>query len=92
MAARDEDVPSIREVADITLRLRALSAAGRDADQAERTAFLVDKDALIARIEASTRRAGTADDVRLGTAALISEPPGAEHSAIGDNDGEEWSR
>ena len=69
MAARDEDVPSIREIAELTARLRRLSAAGRDADPAERAAFLADKDALIARIEAANRRADTADDGRTDTAA-----------------------
>jgi predicted RNA-binding Zn ribbon-like protein len=42
--------PSIREIADLTARLQRLSAAGRDADPADRVAFLADKDALIARI------------------------------------------
>ena len=42
--------PSIREITELTARLRRLSAAGRDADPAERAAFLADKDALIERI------------------------------------------
>ena len=71
----------------------ALSAAGRDADPAERAAFLADKDALIARIEATNRRADTADDARPGSRReLTGEPPGDEHSATSDDDGEEWSR
>ena len=93
MAARNEDIPSIREIAELTARLRRLSAAGRDADPAERAAFLADKDALIARIEAANRRADTADDDRRGhrraldrrAAATTSTPPA-------DDDGEGWSR
>ena len=86
-----DDVPSIREIVDLTRWLRALSHASRDADPAERAAFLADKDALIARIEAATHRAGTADDDRTDTAARTAEPPDVEHSAT-DDDGEEWSR
>ena len=83
MAARDDDTPSIREIAELTARLRRLSAAGRDADPAERAAFLADKDALIARIEAArtagptprtTRRAGH-------RRARPASRPGAERSA-----------
>jgi hypothetical protein len=81
MAPRD-DVPSIREIAELTRRLRALSSAGGDADPAERAAFLADKDALIARIEASTRWGGTA--------AWTGELPDAERPAL--DDGEERSR
>jgi hypothetical protein len=44
------NTPSVAEVAALTARLRALTAAGRDADPAERAAFLADKDALLARI------------------------------------------
>ena len=46
--------PSIREVAELTARLRRLTA-GRDADPAERAAFLADKDALIERITTADR-------------------------------------
>src|SRR4051794_15538859 len=108
MAARHEDTPSIRQIAALTARLRRLSAAGRDADPAGRAAFLADKDALIARIEAATHRAGTpagtpagtaaeaADGVRPDTTALTGEPLGDERSALNDDqaidDGEEWSR
>ena len=60
MAARNDDTPSIREIAELTARLRRLSAAGRAADPAERAAFLADKDALIARIETATRTADAA--------------------------------
>src|SRR3954447_3797098 len=88
--ARDY-VPSIREIADLTRRLRALSIAGRDAGPAERAAFLADKDALIARIEAANHRAGTADDAQTGSAVGASEPLDVERFAI-DDDGEEWSR
>jgi hypothetical protein len=44
--------PSIREVAELIARLRHLSAGRRDADPAERAAFLADKDVLIERITA----------------------------------------
>jgi hypothetical protein len=57
MAARNHDTPSIREIAELTARLRRLSAAGRAADPAERAAFLADKDALTARIQTATRTA-----------------------------------
>jgi hypothetical protein len=87
MATRNDDTPSIREIAELTARLRRLSTAGRDADPAERAAFLADKDALIARIEAATRRADTADD----------EPRNHERSVAATDqdaadDGEAWSR
>ena len=42
--------PSVAEIAALTARLRALSAAGAAADPAERVAFLADRDALINRI------------------------------------------
>lgn len=45
-----DPLPSIREIAELTVRLRRLSAAGCDADPAERAVILADKDALIARI------------------------------------------
>ncbi len=90
ISARD-DAPSIREIAELTTRLRRLGAAGRDADPDEREALLADKDALIARIEAANHRADTADDGRTDTAALTGEPPGDERAAL-DDDGEEWSR
>jgi hypothetical protein len=89
--ARD-DVPSIREIADLTRRLRALSNAGHDADPAERAAFLADKDALITRIEAATGRARTEEHEVRPDVGLDREPLGAEHSATSDDDGEEWSR
>lgn len=44
------DRPTIAEIAALTRRLRELSAQGRDADPAERAAFLAEKDALLARI------------------------------------------
>ncbi len=91
MAARDEDTPSIREITELTVRLRRLSNAGRDADPLEREAFLADKDALIARIEAANPRADTAADGRTGAAAGTGEPCGDERCAL-DDDGEEWSR
>jgi hypothetical protein len=91
MAARNEDTPSIQEIAELTARLRQLSAAGSDADPAERAAFLTDKDALIARIEAANHRAATADEARTDTAAGTDEPQNDERSAIND-DGGEWSR
>lgn len=42
--------PSIREIADLTARLRTLTARRRDVDPPERAAFLTDKAALLARI------------------------------------------
>lgn len=54
MAARD-DTPSIREIAELTARLRGLSAAVRQADPTERAAFLADKHALLDRIENAHR-------------------------------------
>ena len=91
MAARNEDTPSIREIAELTARLRRLSTAGRDADPAERAAFLADKDALIARIEAASRRADTADDGPADAACATDEPWNDEPSAV-DDDREERSR
>ena len=83
-----------REIAELTARLRrlrALSAAGRYADPAERAALLADKHALIARIEAANRRVDTADDARTDTGERpADEQSGADQDA--DDDGEEWSR
>jgi len=42
--------PTVREIAELTARLRALSTRGRDADPVERAAFLADKQALLDRI------------------------------------------
>jgi hypothetical protein len=47
--------PSVAEIAELTARLRALSAAGSAADPAERAAFLADKQALLDRIHAGER-------------------------------------
>ena len=94
MAARD-DVPSVREIAELTARLRRLSAAGRYADPAERAAFLADKDALIARIEAANRRADTADDEPRGPRRAPGTTSDGRRRATlrrRDDDGEEWSR
>jgi hypothetical protein len=53
----------VREIAELTARLRDISARGRDVDPAKRAAFLADKDALIARItDADTDREDAADD------------------------------
>jgi hypothetical protein len=52
--------PSVAEIAALTRRLRALSAAGRTADPDERAAFLADKAALLARIPATSP--ATSDD------------------------------
>ena len=101
MAARD-DAPTVAEIAELTARLRRLSAAGRDADPAERAAFLADKDALIARIEAANRRADTADDSRADPADAGNYergddggPATADQDAADlnvDDDGDGWSR
>ena len=72
MAARD-DTPSIREITELTARLRRLSSAGRDADPAERAAFLADKDALIDRIETANRQADTGREGRSRAAAAVAE-------------------
>lgn len=45
--------PSVREIAALTARLRAISTLGRAVAPAERAQFLADKDALIARITAA---------------------------------------
>lgn len=45
-----DDRPTIAEIAALARRLRELSAHGREADPAERAAFLAEKDALLARI------------------------------------------
>jgi hypothetical protein len=45
--------PSVREIAALTARLRALTTRGREADPGERAAFLADKQALLARIDDS---------------------------------------
>lgn len=42
--------PMVREIAELTARLRELSARGREADPAERAAFLADKRVLLDRI------------------------------------------
>ena len=50
--------PTVREVAELTARLRDLSTRGRDADPAERAAFLAEKQALLDRItDGDDRRA-----------------------------------
>jgi hypothetical protein len=46
--------PSVREVASLTARLRVLSATGHAADPGERAAFLLDRDALLNRIDTTT--------------------------------------
>lgn len=48
--SRPGGAPTVREIAELTSRLREISARGRDVDPAERAAFLADKDALLARI------------------------------------------
>lgn len=52
--SRDDrrDRVTIEEIAELTKRLRGLSIAGAGTDEAERAAFLADKDALLARIAA----------------------------------------
>lgn len=69
-------VPSVREIAALTARLRELSALGRDADPAERAAFLADKDALIARITATAANSADVVDVTGETNARTSETLG----------------
>lgn len=50
MTRPGSDRVSVAEVAALTARLRALSAAGADVDEGERDQFLADKRALLARI------------------------------------------
>lgn len=46
---------TVREIADLTARLRRITQAGPAADPAEREAFLVAKRELLARIEEASR-------------------------------------
>ena len=52
MAGRERVSPA--EIAALTARLRALSVAGSDVDEAERELFLRDKEQLLTRIENDT--------------------------------------
>lgn len=52
--------PTVAEIAALTARLRDLSARGWDVDPAERTAFLADRDALMARISNGPDETGPA--------------------------------
>ena len=70
-----------------TLFIEALEIA----DPAERAAFLAEKDALIARIQAATRSTGAADWGGPVAAGVDGEPLNEERDAL-DDDGEEWSR
>jgi len=47
---RRSEAPSIREIAELTARLRDLTGPDANRDPAVRAAFLADKDALLARI------------------------------------------
>ena len=85
MAAHD-DTPSIREIAELTARLRQISAAGRHANPDERAAFLADKQALIARIEAANR--ANADEARAEEVAHR----GPQDQTRDDTDGDDASR
>lgn len=67
---RDQAPPTVAEIAELTRRLRDLSARGRDADPGERAVFLADKDALIARITDTGTDAGSAGPVRHTHAAI----------------------
>ena len=91
-----DDVPSIREIAEFTRRLRALSATGRDADPDERAAFLAEKNALIARIEAANHRAETAHQAPANGGPPADQRAAAEEDDTGDDAGQDagqdWSR
>jgi len=63
---------SVREIAELTARLRALSAPGAGADTAERAAFLADKDALIERVMAEIPAQDPSD--RRETLVGLAEP------------------
>lgn len=83
MKAGRDDTPSIREIGELTARLRRLSAAGRNADPVERASFLAEKDALLARIEESTRSAGAraVDERRADADGWFAGGYDAAHSA-----------
>jgi hypothetical protein len=69
--------PSVREIASLTARLRALSTPGLAADPDERAVFLADKDALLARITDTTNCAappGAGDATHQG--ATVTGPAG----------------
>ena len=64
--------PTVREISELTARLRDISARGRDVDPGERERFLADKDALIARITDTT----TARDAPAEVVLSRAERPG----------------
>lgn len=47
--------PTVKEIAELTARLRRITEAGSDVDPAEREAALAAKRELLARIEEATR-------------------------------------
>lgn len=75
-----DPAPTVREIADLAARLRNLSAAGRDADPAERAAFLADKDVLLARIQAADRSQETDQADRVEMSAEMRAA--AEHGPV----------
>lgn len=95
--------PTVAEIAALTARLRMLSTQGRNADPAERAAFLADKDALLARIpgaepttpdrtgELHEHRPRPADTEVTPTAARYWPPVGTvEHPDSGDGVDHAW--
>lgn len=77
-----ESPPTVREIAQLTARLRELSTQGRSADPRERAAFLADKHALLTRITDTQH-----DDRQRGHRSDDGRP-----EQIGDVQMPEWMR
>jgi hypothetical protein len=80
--------PSIAEIAALTRHLRELSAQDRDADPAERAAFLAEKDALLARIVDSD--AGSAPDQELHRHRAHLDRTSGPDDVVYDADDSQW--
>jgi hypothetical protein len=87
--------PSLAEIAALTARLRALSAAGATADELERAAFLADKQELLDRIVAAEPDPANAQGrTRHTHHALIRPahgPPGLYAGASRGDPAAEWA-
>lgn len=77
-----EGAPTVREIAELTARLRELSTQGRSADPGERAAFLADKHALLGRITDSQHDGGDRGECSRG----------GRPEQIGDVQMPEWMR
>lgn len=75
-------VPTVAEIADLTRRLRGLTTAGRDADPAERAAFLADKRALLARISFGARDDAEATGTDADLADYLSSGAAGDRSDV----------